>query len=142
MKKVLFVCTGNTCRSPMAQALFNSIAKNSDFVADSCGIYGDGVSKITKNAKIVLAEKGIDFEHTSKKVTLELLQENDYVICMTQNHYYLLISIFPEYSDKIFIMPKDISDPYGGSLEVYRTCCNEIYNALLSILNELKEQND
>lgn len=142
MKKVLFVCTGNTCRSPMAQAIYSSLTDSGKFIADSCGIFADGISKITDNAKAVLAENGIYFEHISKKVSSDLLEKNDIVICMTQNHYTILTSMFPEFSDKIFIMPKDILDPYGGSIDVYRACYNEIYHSLKNIINEFKEQND
>ena len=139
MKNILFVCTGNTCRSPMAHAIFNKIADSDKFTADSCGIFADGVSQISNNAKIILKENGIDFNYTSKPVCKELLNQADIVVCMTQNHYIQFTSIFPEFSDKIFVMPEDIPDPYGGNLETYRVCYTEIYNGLLKVINEIKE---
>ena len=142
MKTVLFVCTGNTCRSPMAEAIFNHLAGGKDFYASSCGIYGDGVSPISGNAKKALAETGIDFEHTSTPISKELLEKSDYIIGMTANHAGSILSMFPECSDKVYAMPKDISDPYGGNLETYRACRDEITECVKSLITALTGEDD
>ena len=126
MKNILFVCTGNTCRSPMAEALFNHIYGSDDIKASSRGIYADGISQISKNAKQALWEKGIDFNHTSKPLLLEDISNADYVVGITANHAKNIISLFPDFADKVFAMPIDISDPYGQDIDVYRECRDQI----------------
>ena len=142
MKKVLFVCTGNTCRSPMAEAIFNSIVDNDEYKAFSCGIYGDGSSPISENAKLVLAEKGIESSHVSTPLSESAINEADFVIGMTSNHSRNIISMFPLYADKVYTMPFDISDPYGGNVDVYRNCRNEIEECVVSVINTLKGNNN
>ena len=141
MKKILFVCTGNTCRSPMAEALFNHIVNDEEYKASSCGIYSDG-SPISKNAKEALKEYGIDFSHTSTQVSDNLLYDADYIIGMTANHAQNLISMFPQYADKTYAMPIDIADPYGGNIDVYRNCRDEIEKCVTVLIETLKGDNN
>ena len=122
----------------MAEAIFNHLAVANDFHATSCGIYGDGVSPVSDNAKAVLTEIGIDFTHTSTPISEKLIKYADYVIGMTANHAGSIISMFPEHENKIFVMPKDISDPYGGNLDVYRACRDEIEECVKSILRDFE----
>lgn len=143
MKKILFVCTGNTCRSPMAEALFNHEANADHFSASSCGIYGDGVSRLSANACEVLKEKGIYFNHVSTPVSDKILSDADIIIGMTHKHATSLIAMYPEYSEKIYAMPTDISDPYGGDIETYRKCRDEIQECVDVLIKTLcGESND
>lgn len=137
MKTVLFVCTGNTCRSPMAEAIFNHLAEGKGLCASSCGIYGDGASTISNNAKNALAEMGIFAEHVSKPITKELIDKADIVIGITENHARNIVSMFPEYSDKVYAMPTDICDPYGGNLDTYRACMDEITECVKILIKAL-----
>lgn len=140
MKKVLFVCTGNTCRSPMAQAVFNDRAAKigADIQADSCGLYADG-SPVSHNAKSALNEIGIDFDYTSKPISEALLEQADYIFGITKNHGRAVISAFPKVSDKVFLFPTDISDPYGGSLDTYKACLSQICEGVDAIMAKLTE---
>ena len=139
MKKILFVCTGNTCRSPMAEAVFNDIAnkRGIECCAFSGGLFADG-SAISDNAKTVLADIGIDTSgHISRTVRKEDIESADYVVGITLRHAGKLISEFPEFSDKIYAFPKDISDPFGGNCEVYKKCLCEITDGIEIIIKEL-----
>ena len=140
MKTVLFVCTGNTCRSPMAQALFN--AKNpkpEQFTAVSAGLYTCDDLPASENAIQAMAEMGIDLSHHKSRIlTEEIAAQADYIVCMTAVHYDRLIHAFPAYESKIFtIAPHDISDPFGGNLETYRACAQELSQAVAGVLQQL-----
>ncbi len=144
MKKVLFVCTGNTCRSPMAQALFNKICETEglDFIADSCGIYADGFSPVSDNAKLALKNVGIEFNHISQPLSNKMASEADYIFGITDSHARTLMDIFPECSEKIYRFPLDISDPYGANLDVYENCLKEIEAGVRHIITKLSENKD
>lgn len=128
---VLFVCTGNTCRSPMAAALFNHLFTDRG-IAVSAGLAADG-SPISANAVHALRQREIpssgvnDYEkHVSRTVTPELMRSAGRVIGISARHAMALMSAFPEYAEKIGAMPVDIADPYGGSAEEYVRCLAEI----------------
>ena len=139
MKKILFVCTGNTCRSPMAQAVFNNLCDSKYFSSDSCGLYADGVSMISDNAKAALKNQGIDFDHVSKPITKELCDNADFIIGITNRHAGALMVAFPGHEKKVFSFPVDIPDPYGMSLEVYQECLEKITEGVKVIIHELEK---
>ena len=123
----------------MAQAVFNHQAKklNIDAVAISRGLCADE-SPVSENAVTALSEIGISgFEHTSATVTSDDIEKADYVIGITSRHTANLISAFPGYCDKIYSFPTDISDPYGGNIEVYRKTLSEIVDGVKSIIDEV-----
>ncbi len=122
----------------MAEAVFNRLTwEDGKFFATSCGIYADGVSQVSENARIALMELGISFNAVSTPVSEQIIKGADTVICMTESHASTLLSMFPQYAGKIFVMPKDISDPYGGNLDVYRKCRDEITECVKIIINTL-----
>ena len=137
MKNLLFVCTGNTCRSPMAEAVFNSLCDGNKFHADSCGLYADGFSRISENACKALSEFGIDFDSTSKTITRELCEKAHYIIGISNRHAGALAVAFPEFENKIYSFPIDIPDPYGCDLDVYKECLDKITEGVKAILREL-----
>ena len=131
---VLFVCTGNTCRSPMAAAYLSSFGGRAVM---SRGISANEGEPIANNAALALEISGIpsteenDYkDHTAKNVTENDVGTADRVIAMTANHARALMFAFPQYAGKIEVMTPPVSDPYGGDLSVYLTTLSEIMETI------------
>lgn len=133
---VLFVCTGNTCRSPMAAGLFEKIVreknlKNINIL--SAGISADNASNATQNAIKACEKLGVDLKnHVSKSIFDVNLGQIDRFIVMTNLHRSFLINLGVK-NEKIFVLGEQISDPFGGSLDVYERCRDQIFDALCDL---------
>ena len=140
MKKVLFVCSGNTCRSPMAQACFNDLAKKSgiDAVAFSAGLYTQDGLPYAANTLEVLQDNGITVSGSSKQITDEMLAECDLVFGLTYSLSTALVAAFPDHSDKIYRFPLEVPDPFGGDIVLYRRSFNKIAEGIGKILNAIE----
>ena len=148
---MLFVCTGNTCRSPMAEALFlHRIGTEHEWLASSAGIYAGAGSPASGNAITALKELEIDIESDeSQPLTAGLVQEADLIVTMTANHRFEILQDFPEVGNRVFLIksfgtskvPADISDPFGGSLNVYRKIRDEIDRALSDLILFIHTEN-
>src|SRR3954447_5901088 len=146
MKTILFVCTGNICRSPMAEGLFRHAVKGrSDFRVISAGVGAvDGLPP-SEHAVRALKELGIDIgKQRSHMLTAELVQQADYIFGMTHSHVDAITMLYPQAAEKTFLLREfdetldsyenDISDPIGGSYEVYRACRDQIEQGIFSML--------
>lgn len=134
--KVLFVCTGNTCRSPMAEVIFNEMYK--DHHAESRGLHTRHGDRIEANALSVLKrEYGFDEKRKALQITLSDINEADLVIAMTEAHKRELSGIYG--MDKVRTLKElagsrgDILDPYGMDEYVYRRVFSEIRELLEQI---------
>lgn len=141
MDKIVFICTGNTCRSPMAEGFFRALGgeEKTGLAALSAGMYTSDGLPASGNAVTAAAELGADItSHRSRMLTPELAREAKYLVCMTGAHYDRLCELFPDCADKIFtLLPEDISDPFGGDLATYRRSAAEIDKGVQAIIESL-----
>ncbi|MDZ4848644.1 MAG: Sua5/YciO/YrdC/YwlC family protein [Pirellulaceae bacterium] len=152
---IVLVCTGNTCRSPMAEAMMNTklqtrFAKhfqNAQFapiVARSAGVAAEYGVPASQGAVASMAKSGLDLRnHQSQPAQPELMDRADLILTMTSSHRQNLLSRWPNLAGKTFGLAPDemdVSDPYGGSVEVYQACAKKIDQYLDAWIVKLDEQ--
>lgn len=146
---ILFMCTGNICRSPIAEYLFNyySKAQNLPYVAKSAGLLETG-ALISLNSMQLLAEQGIRSEqHYSRKINPEIMSSSWLVLTMEQRQKDNIIRNFPESAHKVFTLKEyvgskgDIADPIGYDIDYYRDIYQQIDEAVLKLIDILTQNN-
>ena len=133
---IAFVCTGNTCRSPMAEGIFNSLSQN--IKAESFGV--DTITSMPISEKSVEVCKEIDVDISALSSTYISdadIEKYEKFYCMSRSHAEVLAYEYGVPLSKIVIL--GVFDPYGGSLEIYRQCRDEIYNSVKEILKEYED---
>lgn len=135
-QRILFVCSGNTCRSPMAAAIYNALAVakgETGRIAVSAGLCASDGAPITSNAAKALAAAGIlphptySYEkHTAQSVNEALMADAALIVGVTRRHALELMMRYPQYATRIVSLAEDVADPFCGTIEIYMSCLSQL----------------
>lgn len=151
---ILFVCTGNSCRSPMAEAILRSKLRQQDlqdFRVISAGVVAEEGFPAHPLAVGVCLNHGIKLNnHRSRRITPELMHETELILCMTESHVRLLRDNYPEEASRIHLLKlygrkellpeREVADPFGANAADYESCFQEIDSELERILPILRRE--
>ncbi len=145
---ILFVCTGNVCRSPIAEYLLKKKIEdeNLPFRTASAGVLQDGMV-ISANSSALLLEASIDAtSHLSRKLTEDIVRDSWLILTMEESHKEFFAKKFPQYRHKVFTLLEfcggegDIDDPYQENIEKYRTAYKIIEKNVNCLIDILKKE--
>ncbi|WHY00579.1 low molecular weight protein arginine phosphatase [Neobacillus sp. DY30] len=145
MKRILFVCTGNTCRSPMAEAILKS-KKIDGLEVKSAGIYAATGSEASAHAKKVMDDNRIEHNHLSNMLTFESVHWADLILTMTFSHKSAILQQYPETTGKVFTLKEftgeefdvDVVDPFGGNLAIYQETYRELDKLIAKAIEKIQ----
>jgi glycine hydroxymethyltransferase len=146
MKDIVFICTGNVCRSPMAEGFYRQMTESDGSIRiGSAGISAFDGQLASDHSVTVMSDEGIDIsDHVSRMLTPEIVDRASHIFAMTRSHRDAVQMMFPASREKVFVMREflvgadadfdlDVSDPIGGSLDEYMRTRNLIKEALDSV---------
>ena len=151
--KIMFICTGNICRSAMAHWLMEKKIKDNNLnniEVYSSGVFAEPGDKSTYSAIEVMEEYGVDLtNHKATHITQSKIEEMDLVLCATTSHKYSVLQMYPSLIGKVYTMKQyvstnedeqdlDIKDPWGYDIEIYRFCAAEIDKCLEKLIEKIK----
>ena len=149
--KIMFICTGNICRSAMAEYLARKLSRqykdNGKFKFFSSGLYAQNGDIPTENAINTMKDYNIDISNQRATNILDSnIEDMDYIFCMTKSHKMQTINMFPNKKDNIYMLKEfaenkmeDISDPWGCNIEVYKNCASEIEKELRLMFKKIED---
>ena len=144
MQRILFVCTGNTCRSPMAEAILKS-KKIDGLEVKSAGIYAATGSEASAHARKVLEVHQIDHNHSSNMLNIDSVRWADLILTMTISHKNAILQQYPDAAAKVFTLKEftgenydvDVVDPFGGNLAIYQETYQELEKLITKAIEKL-----
>jgi len=137
MSLIMFVCTGNLCRSPMAAGLLRHRLADEGLVerykVASTGVWAVDDHPASEHAISIMAERGVDLsDHVARTIGATDVAEADLILVMSREHEQMICNTWPQYSWKVHRLSemagkrKDVRDPYGGRIEEYRVCADTL----------------
>ena len=132
ISSILTVCTGNICRSPLAEYRFKKMLENNDILISSAGVNALVDQPADESAILIAEENGLDImPHKGKALTESIVKENELILVMENNHKRLISDLYPFSIGKVFLLGKwlddpEIADPYKKSLEMFRAIYEKI----------------
>ena len=150
LKKILFVCSGNTCRSVIAEGLFNAYTaqKNLGYIAQSCGTHASETYRVPPIVAELMGERKVYLaNHISTQISKKHVEDAACILAMDESHINYIQSTFPASAAKTFLLRvyvsdkkgREIFDPIGQSEETYRATAEVIEHCIVKLIDQLEK---